>query len=117
MDRRTLYVDCDDSILMHDLSEFPIEDQVTIRCNYREFVGVPNKKNIKLLIKFYKLGYEICVWSKTGKSWALAVCERLGVNEYVSFYLTKPDFLIDDMEPSKWLGVRLWRDPVTGEFK
>ncbi len=117
MDRRTFYCDVDESLLMHDLSEYPIEEQVTIRCNYREFVGVPNKKNIKLLIKFYKLGYEICVWSKTGRSWALAVAEKLDINQYVSFCLTKPDFILDDMEPSKWMGPRLWRDPKTGEFK
>src|SRR6185295_8704464 len=104
MDRRTFYCDVDDTLLMHDLSAYSGRGQLNIKCNGREFVGVPNWKNTNLLIKFYKLGYEVVVWSKTGKSWAKAVGVELGIDKYIDHYMTKPDFICDDREPSEWLG-------------
>lgn len=115
MDRRTLYSDVDDTILMHDLSAFPEEKRITVTCNGRDFVGVPNTKNINLLIKFYKLGYDVILWSKTGASWAKAVGEALDLGQYVSYYLSKPDFILDDREVSQWMGPRCYRDPHTGK--
>ncbi len=55
------------------------------------------------------------VWSKTGKSWAQAVVEKLGIEEYVVGTLSKPDFLLDDRDVNQWSGIRVWRDPVTGK--
>lgn len=115
MDRRTLYVDVDDTLLMHDRSAFVFTSEVTVKCKGRTFVGVPNKKNINLLVKFYKLGYDVIVWSKTGASWARAVGGVLGINEYVSHYLSKPDFYMDDRDAKDWMGQRVYRDPLTGE--
>ena len=117
MDRRALYVDVDDTLLLHDKSQYPDYQHITVGCNGREFVGVAHAKNIKLLIKFWKLGYEVYVWSKTGKSWAEAVCRALSLEMYVSAYLTKPDFYMDDKGANEWLGPRVYRDPKTGEEK
>ncbi len=114
MDRRTLYCDVDDTLLCHDKSEFPIEQHVEVKCNGRTFVGVPHLKNINLLIKFYKLGYDIYVWSKTGESWARAVVDVLDLKEYVRDCLTKPDFYMDDRGVEGWIGPRVYRDPKTG---
>lgn len=107
MDRRTAYFDVDDTLLMHNLSNYDIKEHVTIYNNFRTFKGVPNKKTIRLLAKFYGLGYEIVVWSKTGKSWAEAVGTELGLSGYFPIYMTKPDFYVDDREPSEWLGTRI----------
>lgn len=115
MDRRMLYSDVDDTLLMHDLSSYSKEDQITIHCNGRDFVGVPNIKNVNLLIKFYKLGYDVVVWSKTGESWAKAVGAALGLDPYVRHYLSKPDFTLDDRDSASWAGIRVWRDPITGK--
>jgi hypothetical protein len=117
MDRRTLYVDVDDTLLLHDLSEHrwdTFAGPVEVECNGRVFEGVPHQKNIKLLIKFYKLGYDIIVWSKTGKTWAEEVCKTLNIGQYVSTYLTKPDFYLDDKPVGDWIGPRIWRDPKSG---
>lgn len=114
MDRRTLYSDVDDTLLLHDKSEYPSSQWVTIHCNGREFVGVPHTKNINLLVKFYKLGYDVYVWSKTGKSWAQAVVDTLGLEQYVTACLSKPDFILDDKDVGTWMGVRCYRDPKTG---
>lgn len=111
MDRRTLYSDVDDTLLCHNLSDFPAEERVLIECNGREFLGVPHRKNINLLIKFYKLGYDVYVWSKTGESWAKAVVEKLGLSPYVKACLSKPDFLLDDRGVEEWMGERIWREP------
>lgn len=114
MDRRTLYSDVDDTILMHNLSDYPEEQHVTVTCNGREFVGVPNVKNLNLLVKFYKLGYDIIIWSKTGASWAKAVGAALNLDQYVTHYLSKPDFILDDRDASQWMGPRCYRDAKSG---
>lgn len=115
MDRKTLYVDVDDTLLLHDLSEFSDREQLEVECNGRTFIGVPHHKNISLLIKFYKLGYEVIVWSKTGKSWAEAVVRELTLGQYVSACLSKPDYYMDDREVEDWMGIRVYRDPRTGK--
>jgi hypothetical protein len=115
MDRRTLYCDVDDTLLCHDLSSFPKELQVEIYCNDRYFVGVPHQKNINLLVKFYKLGYDVYVWSKTGESWARAVVEKLELTPYVKACLSKPDFILDDRGVEDWIGTRIYRSPDGSE--
>lgn len=114
MDRRTLYSDVDETLLCHNLSDFSPDLYVTIQNGDREFVGVPHTKNINLLIKFYKLGYDVYVWSKTGESWARAVVKELGLEGYVRDCLTKPDFILDDKGVQDWMGPRIYRDPKTG---
>jgi hypothetical protein len=110
MDRRTLFVDVDDTLIIHDKSKFPPEFHISVPCNGRVFVGVPHSKNILMLKKFHALGYDIHVWSKTGWSWAKAVVEKLGIQDYVESYLTKPDFYLDDKEASEWMGPRVYRE-------
>lgn len=110
MDRRTLFCDVDDTLLVHDISEYPAWRRTTISCNGREFVGVPHRKNILMLQKFYKLGYQIIVWSRTGESWAKAVVDKLELNPYVDHCLTKPDFYLDDKDVAEWIGPRVYRE-------
>lgn len=114
MDRRTLYTDIDDTLLCHNLSDFPKQDRIVVTCNGRTFEGVPHAANIRLLIKFWKLGYEVIAWSKTGKSWAQAVVDALQLGDYVSICLSKPDFIMDDKGVETWIGPRVYRDPKTG---
>lgn len=114
MDRKTLFSDVDETLICHDLSEFPVESQITITCNGRTFQAVPHQKNINLLIKFYKLGYDVYVWSKTGKSWAEAVVRDLNLQSFVAGCLSKPDWLLDDKGVETWMGPRVWRDPNSG---
>lgn len=110
IDRRTLYVDVDDTLIIHDKSLFPEETHINVACNGRVFTGVPHKKNILMLEKFYNLGYEVVVWSRTGKSWAKAVVEKLGIQDLVESYQTKPDFYLDDKDMAYWMGPRVYRD-------
>lgn len=115
MDQRTLFVDVDETLLLHDRSKYPGLPLVTITCNGRTFEGRAHQKNINLLVKFYKLSYEIILWSRTGKSWAEAVAVELGLSGYASAYLTKPDFYLDDKPVDQWIGPRVYRNAVTGD--
>ncbi len=111
VNRRTLYVDIDDTLLMHNLSDYPKKGRVTILCNGRKFVGYPNQKNLNCVEQFYKLGYEIIAWSKTGQNWAEEVTEKLGIGHLVTHCLSKPDFYLDDYPVENWIGPRVYRGP------
>lgn len=76
---------------------------------------MPHQANINFLIKMWKLGYEVIVWSKTGKSWASAVTKALGIEQYVDHCLTKPDFYMDDLEVDHWMGPRIYKAPFKKE--
>lgn len=114
MDRRTLYSDVDETLICHNLSDFHPDEYIIVNCNGREFTCVPHQKNINLLIKFWKLGYDVYVWSKTGKSWAEAVVKQLKLEKYVTHCLSKPDYILDDKDVGTWIGPRCYRDPRTG---
>lgn len=111
MDRRTLFVDVDDTLLLHNKSDYPLELHKHIPHNGRVFVGVPHTKNILMMEKFFNLGYEIIVWSKTGKTYAEAVVRALQLTHEVSACLTKPDFYMDDKGMEEWMGPRVYRKP------
>lgn len=114
---KTLYSDVDDTLAMHNLSDYAVEEHISIDYTHGPMVIVPNKKNINLLTKFYKLGYTIILWSKTGGDWAQLVGKAIGIDHMVTLYVSKPMFLLDDKEFGEWIGPRLWRDPQTGEGK
>lgn len=107
MDRRTLYVDVDDTLLLHDLSLYKRKEWVTIVHNRRSFTGVPHKANIAMLLKFYSLGYQVIVWSKTGAIYAQEVVSALKLSPYVDYCLTKPDYYLDDHDVNQWMGKRV----------
>lgn len=97
--------DIDDTIAMHNLSDYPESSRITVEYTNGPMVIVPNKKHINLLVKFYKLGYFTIAWSRTGGDWAKAVCEAVGVSEYVNLYMAKPLFLADDRHPDEWVQI------------
>lgn len=107
---KTLYVDVDETLAMSNLSNYEEKDWKTVHYVNGPIDIVPNEKNINLLTLFYKLGYTIIVWSKTGGDWARLVSETLGIDKMVAVYLTKPTFYLDDQEVTEWMGGRRWRD-------
>lgn len=106
-------VDCDDTLVMWDISKYPDMPRITVDlCGPVQLVV--NQKNVNLVRKLAKLGYQIVVWSQTGYDWARVVGKAVGIDDVTSLYMTKPRYHIDDMPASVWIGDRLWRDPVTG---
>lgn len=110
---KVITVDCDDTLVMWDLSKYPELERIELDC-YGPVMLALNQKNINLVRKLSKLGYEIIVWSQTGYDWAQAVGKATGLDDIVSLYMTKPRYYVDDLESKIWIGDRLWRDPVTG---
>lgn len=107
---KTLYVDIDDTLLMSNLSEYPEGQQIDIQYTNGSIRVVPNQKNINLVVLFYKLGYNIIFWSKTGGDWAAAAARVLDLENVVSVCLTKPTFYMDDKDVTEWIGPRRYRE-------
>jgi hypothetical protein len=113
---KVVCVDCDDTLIMWDISKY--QDQlpsVDIECYGYVTQVLLNTKNINLVEKFAKLGYQIIIWSQTGHEWAEAVGKACGLDEYVALYMAKPRYHFDDLPASAWMGTRIWRDPITGD--
>jgi len=111
---KLLYVDCDDSLILWNLSKYPKFPKVTINTVKGPCILAVHKKNINLLIKFAKLGYGIVLWSGSGYRWAEKVAKAVGIDQYVDIYLCKPQYYLDDFPCQYWMGTRIYRDPVTG---
>lgn len=108
---KLLYVDCDDSLIMWNISEYPNEKALWIECYSEPASVVVNKKNINQVTKFYLLGYGIIVWSTTGAKWAKAVGNAVGIDKMVTAYLTKPRYHLDDKPCEEWMGPNVYRSP------
>lgn len=111
---RVVMVDCDDTLCMWNDSEYPMLPQVEIPVKGKPLVRL-NEKNIKLVVKLAKMGYTIVVWSATGWEWAKAVGMATGLDQYVSLYMSKSRYYLDDRPANTWMGERIWRDPITGK--
>ena len=110
---KVVVVDCDDTLVMWDLSRYPDLPTIELDCWGAVKLRV-NPKNVNLVRKLAKLGYTIIIWSQTGWEWAEAVAKGVGLYEEASMFLTKPRYHVDDLPSSVWMGPRLWRHPVTG---
>ena len=113
---RLLYVDCDDTLVLWDLSSYPEAEFPRIELNcWGPVMLAKHEKNINLVKKFAKLGYGIIVWSQTGAEWAETVARAVGIDDIATLYLTKPRYHLDDLPANAWMGERLYRDAKTGE--
>lgn len=112
---KVLMVDVDHTLIVWELSDYPDLERLTVDFNgYRTELGI-HKKNVNLLKKFAKLGYSVVVWSRSGASWASCISKALKIEDYVTACMSKPLFYLDDQDCKKWMGSRIWRDPITGK--
>lgn len=113
---KVIMVDCDDTLIAWDHSKYKNKlQEVTIEVNDFSSLVHVNQKNVNLVKKLSKLGFTIIVWSGSGYEWASKVCKTLGIEEYVTACMSKPRYYVDDLECDKWMGQRIWRDPMSGE--
>ena len=103
---KTVMVDVDNTLVYDTLSRPPSEESIEVVYVNGPLLVTPHKANIALVRLFYKLGYEVIVWSKTGEDWAKLVVAAVGLQKEVRLCLTKPLFFIDDQECEKWMGTR-----------
>lgn len=115
--KKPVFIDCDDTLVLWDVSKY--EKTATPICSEffppEHITLVPHQKNINLLKKFAKLGYDVIVWSQTGSDWAREVVNILGLEKYVTAYAAKPNFYLDDLPCTAWMGTQVWRDPLKEE--
>ncbi len=82
----------------------PGPGKVAFQYGDRTVYLTPHKANIDLM-KFYvtREGFKIFAASANGQKWAKHVVETLGLQEYVSFTLTKFSRYIDDKKADEWM--------------
>ncbi len=107
-------VDVDDTLVLWDISEYPETARIEVKGANGMVELVPHQKNINTLIKFWKLGYTVNVWSASGWGWALSVVAALELSPFVNQVGCKPLYYFDDKPCEKWMGDRVYRDPKTG---
>lgn len=107
---KVVMCDVDDTLVLWDKSQFDYLPKLTVKYRGNDILLTPHQKNINLLIKLYKLGYTIIVWSGSGAKWAEVIVKALNLVPYVSICLSKPSYYIDDLEATVWCGQRIWRN-------
>ena len=73
---------------------------------------MPHERHITLLKQFKTRGHTVVVWSQGGWSWAETVVKSLGIEDVVDVVMSKPDWYVDDMPASAYMGKNIYKDPV-----
>lgn len=111
---RSVFVDCDDTLIMWASNKYykPTEALLLEFMGYKVIVS-SNDTNIAKVKEFYKRGYEVIIWSATGKEWAELVVKTLDLTDHVDYCLAKPDFYIDDLTVDQFMipEQRIWNKP------
>lgn len=111
---RAIYCDIDNTLIHWPMDEYYQKNKsFTVDLMGSTLEVSPNDSNIELLKGFFKRGYEVILWSNTGKEWTQQIAKALNITDYVDYYLSKPDFLIDDLRLDQFLSAEqiLWKKP------
>lgn len=98
---RAVYVDVDDTLIIWpgdnmDFNNHP--EKIQMDCMGKLLTVIPHHRHIAILKRFYESGYDIVVWSASSKEWAQQAINKLGIEDWVDYCLSKPDFYIDDRD-------------------
>jgi hypothetical protein len=107
----TIFVDCDDTLIMWgEYKEFDIREKIEIKSPYDNTSSFHfiHKGHIKVLKDRKARGSFIVVWSAGGFAWAEAVVKALGLEEYVDLCMTKPHAYIDDKKAEEFMGEHIY---------
>lgn len=107
----TLYVDCDDTMILWDRSKYPDLPTLSISTPAGTMHVKLHQKNKNVIEKFAKMRYDIIFWSGSGGRHAYEVAKALSVNAYSNTFLSKPRYILDDQPPEQWHMERIWRKP------
>ena len=111
---RVAMIDCDDTLILWNIADHPDKEVINIECYGHITPVAKHEHNIKTVIKFAKLGYQLYVWSQSGHEWAKAVVKALELEPYIFHTMSKPMYYFDDLDCKHWMGKRVYRNPFTG---
>jgi FMN phosphatase YigB (HAD superfamily) len=117
---KLVYFDVDDTLIIWSSTRemLGISDQEwasnTLEIGVGDFTTtvMPHERHIEFLRDLKCQGCTIMVWSHGGHKWAAEVLKVLDIEMYVDYVMDKPNFYIDDLDASKWMGRRLWHHPT-----
>lgn len=103
---RSVFVDVDDTLIKWEIEGISFQNHpecITLDMFGTQKRFLPMWSNINKVKSFYEKGYEIVIWSLSSKQWAEQVVKKLGLEDYVDFCVSKPDFYIDDKEADHFM--------------
>lgn len=95
-DKRTVYCDVDDTLIMWDADINDPTSKVLSLVNGNIVVRL-HKVHIQLVKNLYAIGWNVVVWSQGGSDHAEDVVKQIGLTDYVTAILPKPESYIDDL--------------------
>jgi FMN phosphatase YigB (HAD superfamily) len=113
---RIVMFDVDDTLIIWDWEEFSPDAIGTISINdlvsgHFELV-LPHERHIQLLKQFKARGHTVIVWSQGGWAWAESVVKALGLEHLVDVVMSKPDWYVDDLPASAYMGNNIYKHPT-----
>ena len=113
---RTIFYDVDDTLVIWNWKAVDPEGSglIAIRdtqSNHTEHL-LPHQRHIELLKQFKARGHTIVVWSQGGWQWAETVVRALGLEKLVDIVISKPDWYVDDLPASAFMGGNIYKHPT-----
>lgn len=88
---------------------------ITDEYNHRTVYVYPNPVHVHFLKSQKSRGSYVIVWSAGGWAWAEAVIKALGLEEYVDYVMSKPDYYFDDKPADEWMS-RVYIGKIIGSL-
>lgn len=104
----TVFVDVDDTLLMHDLSLGEVMDFTYPYGAGRIKTRAVHAPHVSLIKDMHSRGYSVFVWSAAGALWAAEAVTKLGLKPYVKACMTKPIRYIDDLTADQFTSGRIF---------
>lgn len=103
-----IYFDVDDTLIL-----WTDKFDVVFECPHTKNMLQAQRHagHIRLLKEKKIRGWTIVVWSQGGWEYAKAVVQALHLESFVDYVQTKPQALVDDLNPGIWLPTPLYLDP------
>lgn len=94
---RVCFFDCDDTLILWNYKGTEPLRQVQI--NGRTFFV--HHKHVQKIKDYSVMGFVNIIWSTSGHKWAETVCKALELSDYVTFCMSKPHRVFDDVKDLK----------------
>lgn len=104
----TVAFDVDETIVNWSYPESEIDNTILVTQTMNDGTEysqrlLPNKFVIDRIKGHFMQGHVVVIWSAGGGSWGQSIIKALGLEEYVSVVLSKPQFFYDDLPAVEFL--------------